>query len=412
MSSEPIWRHGKFSFSPAGGLLLSGTQVPLRPQVRGLLELLIAARGGVVSKDEISRALWPHGSPSDDSIARCVMLLRKALKPDGDTIIKTVYGLGVQLVKQDQPTGNAVQPIIEGLLRSAAEMAAIRSRDGMARARAALQYVVSLNPRAAAPYTLLADLAAVSVVRGHREPREGWRLALDDIEKVLRLDPHSARALATRNFALACMSPGDTSPLERLEVAIDVDPKNWIALFYRSWVLAGNGRLREAIEDLDRGLRLLPIERSLLSFKAWVLCCSNDFDAAERFAHDSLKIRADVELLHLSLCVAYRMRGDARKAIEHATRATELAPGDSLPFSFLADALAAAGEMDAARRALAGSTDGRPILNVALTAPALILLGETEAAVRVVHAGRADGCPWALLATCDPRLKPIHHLIR
>ena len=412
LEPDLIWRFGRYSFTPTRGLLASGAPVYLRPQVRRLLDLLVAARGRVVSNDEIGRGLWPNGSPSDDSIARCVMLLRKALAPDGGAIVKTVYGHGVRLASDPQRDAADPHPAIEGLLRSAAEMAATRNRDGLGLARKALEHVIALAPRAPGPHALLADLEVAGVVRGHRAPADGWNRVIEEVEIVLRLDPHSTRALATRAFALACKNPTDTSALGRLDAAIALDPTHWLARFYRAWLTAAHGRLDAAVADLDAALRTWPLERSLLSLKAWLVCCSGDLDAAEGQVHDSLKIRPDVELLLLVLSVVHRLRGDAGAAIREAQRAVDMTPGDSLPLSFLADALAAAGDRKAARRALSGRSDETRILNRALTAPALLCLGDEEAAVRVVREGRLEGCPWALLASCDPRLVPIRPVLR
>jgi transcriptional activator of cad operon len=56
--------------------------VPLKPKVAELLFLLAEHRGEVVPREEIVARLWPRVIVTDDSLARLVFKLRRALKDD------------------------------------------------------------------------------------------------------------------------------------------------------------------------------------------------------------------------------------------------------------------------------------------------------------------------------------------
>jgi FHA domain-containing protein len=59
-----------------------------------LLELLVGARPGVVSKRQIIDRLWPDCVVSDGSIAGLVCEIRSVLGDEGDAIVRTVHGVG------------------------------------------------------------------------------------------------------------------------------------------------------------------------------------------------------------------------------------------------------------------------------------------------------------------------------
>ena len=74
---------GDFTFDPASGeLTRDGRKVRLQRQPSRLLELLIARRGAVVTRDEIRQALWGADTHVDfeRSLNFCVAKLRAALR--------------------------------------------------------------------------------------------------------------------------------------------------------------------------------------------------------------------------------------------------------------------------------------------------------------------------------------------
>ncbi len=95
------------------GLMLDETGFPvaggrpldLAPKERAVLALLLRRRPGVVSKNEFAEAAWAGGMMSDESLARCISRLRRALSPWG-LAIESVYGTGYRL----DGAGPAVAP--------------------------------------------------------------------------------------------------------------------------------------------------------------------------------------------------------------------------------------------------------------------------------------------------------------
>ena len=68
-----------------------GINVP--PKELHVLRLLLGSAGTVISKDHLLDKVWPEIDAAEESLTRCIYVLRKLLKDDKDFIV-TVYGQG------------------------------------------------------------------------------------------------------------------------------------------------------------------------------------------------------------------------------------------------------------------------------------------------------------------------------
>lgn len=74
-----------------------GHRVPLRAKALKMFAELLAHRGRVLSKDQLSELVWPGTIATDESIARCIADIRKALKDDTFRIVQTYPKRGYRL---------------------------------------------------------------------------------------------------------------------------------------------------------------------------------------------------------------------------------------------------------------------------------------------------------------------------
>lgn len=86
----------------------SGTEVELRPLAFDALAHLVRHAGHVVTKDELIAAVWPGLVVTDDSIARCISDIRRALGDVEQQIIKTVPRRGYTLAVAVDPDGPGI----------------------------------------------------------------------------------------------------------------------------------------------------------------------------------------------------------------------------------------------------------------------------------------------------------------
>ncbi|MCE5982737.1 winged helix-turn-helix domain-containing protein [Pseudomonas wadenswilerensis] len=79
----------------------------LPPKERQVLRLLLANAGTLVSKDSLLDAVWPGLDTAEESLTRCICVLRKLLK-DRRHFIVTVYGQGYRFTCPVQHMPNAL----------------------------------------------------------------------------------------------------------------------------------------------------------------------------------------------------------------------------------------------------------------------------------------------------------------
>jgi len=78
--SHSLFVFGPFRLDPQEGVLRrSGKPVPLFPKAVELLAALLAARGGVVRKEQLLESVWPGTFVQDGTLSKNISFLRKAL---------------------------------------------------------------------------------------------------------------------------------------------------------------------------------------------------------------------------------------------------------------------------------------------------------------------------------------------
>jgi TolB-like protein len=75
----------------------NGSAATLRAQALAVFQVLAAKPGALVSKDELTRTVWPNIAVSDDSLVQCIGEIRKALGDDKHSIVKTMPKRGYVL---------------------------------------------------------------------------------------------------------------------------------------------------------------------------------------------------------------------------------------------------------------------------------------------------------------------------
>ena len=407
------WRFAGFSYSAQRGLERGDQSVDLQPKVRGLLELLLRARGDVVKKSAISEALWPGVSVSDDSIARSVSLLRRALVAHGgDGVLKTVYGSGVRLsakvVHDGQPvvaSGPVAETAAIELMRTAYEVAASRTEEGLKLAQATLRLACDRHPAHLPAWALFADVAAARVIRGFLSPTAAAREIDVSTSRALAIDPHHVASMAVRGWALAILQGRAVEGRELLGRCAGENEQQWLTFFYRAWVAAADRRIDDALAIVERGLVLSPLERALLSLRAWLTLCAGRSREADELAIVGLSARPDIELLLLVRCVAAAQAGAPARSVKFAREAAAASNQDGFSLAFLAWAHANAGDTEETHAILARLRN-RPAPK-ALMASVRLAQGDRRGATNLLQTANREHCPWASLAWCDPRLSPL-----
>ena len=88
---QPLYRFGEFTLDTSRGVLLdNGVEVDLRPQSVMVLQVLLENHGRLVSKDELHDQVWGQKAVTDDSLAQCLVDIRRALRDTDRKIVRTL----------------------------------------------------------------------------------------------------------------------------------------------------------------------------------------------------------------------------------------------------------------------------------------------------------------------------------
>jgi len=91
VKDDQQYQFGEFTLdTERGALLRHGQAVRLRPQSFEVLRLLVAKNGRLVSKSELHSAVWGDKVVTDDSLAQCLIDIRKAFGDADRKMIRTV----------------------------------------------------------------------------------------------------------------------------------------------------------------------------------------------------------------------------------------------------------------------------------------------------------------------------------
>ncbi|WP_405226711.1 tetratricopeptide repeat protein [Lentisalinibacter sediminis] len=105
--AQGVYRFGRYTLDTERGELSDESGViPLRPQSFEVLVLLVANRHRVVTKRELYEQVWGERAVTDDSLAQCVIDIRKALGDADRRIVRTAprrgYRFTAKLAEQDE----------------------------------------------------------------------------------------------------------------------------------------------------------------------------------------------------------------------------------------------------------------------------------------------------------------------
>ncbi|HMM67142.1 MAG TPA: winged helix-turn-helix domain-containing protein [Dokdonella sp.] len=167
----------------------SGNQVSCAPKTLDALRLLAEKGGQLVSRDDFHEQLWPRSVVADETLAKLIWQVRKALEPVGEELIETVprHGYRLRAEVAAEAIGSIGLPASAELppsVSSTAEVAAATPA-ALARHRAKSQLLVPIGA-ALVVLVVLAALGARAAPRfaasaggagrqgsGHRDRRSG-----------------------------------------------------------------------------------------------------------------------------------------------------------------------------------------------------------------------------------------------
>jgi adenylate cyclase len=231
-------------------------------------------------------------------------------------------------------------------------LAAVRgmTRESSDEALLLLERALKIDPEYAVAAGLGAWACTLRVAQNWPVNREAEKSRGVELGRIAVLKgQNDAEALAAGGYALAFLGGELHEGLRAIERAISLNPNSAIALSHAGWVRDYLGQPREAIEALERSIRLSPRDPALFRAEA-------------------------------ALAYAHLLLGEFHEAITWGRRAIEGNPNYTVTYRALASALAHAGQLDEA---------GAVVARLTALVPDLSLRGLPEVTV-FKHSGRLE----------------------
>lgn len=309
------WTIGAWSVTPSlCRIERAGERQTIEPKVMDLLVLLASKPGEVFRHDEILAALWPGVIVGDDTLARSVSKLRRALgdDPKSPTFVETVSKRGYRIIAPVAAVARAPTKA-RSLFRARVMFMA-----------ATLAGLVTIGLWASTRVDR-EDSAAVLLARAKDSyfqfTRADNETAIDLYERVLSVEPDNASALAGLATALVQQvirwpnAPGQPDHTRTtLGEALSSG---------RTRTPSARARLARARVMAERAVRLSPSDYFVHQALGLTLAAFGEFDAARREHQRAVALNRDAWGALINLGDLEDIKGRPQNALPFYERAYE-----------------------------------------------------------------------------------------
>jgi eukaryotic-like serine/threonine-protein kinase len=255
--------------------------------------------------------------------------------------------------------------------------------EGFAKSLECVERALAIDPDYANAYVGLAAYYFSVAWYGGADPREMMPKAQAAMRKALVLDPHSADVHAAMGAMKAVYEYDWAGAGEHFRTALAMDRGLYISLTYAIWYLRPQGRLEEALAELQSLRQRDPLSAAARSEMAHVLLLMRRFDEAVESARQALDLEPEYVLAWFTLITARVEQKRYEEAISLAERVAQFSGRWLVPLTYLGYAYAAAGELCKARSVCDEMHEvaARTHVNATVFANIYAALGEIDAAV-------------------------------
>ena len=223
-------------------------------------------------------------------------------------------------------------------------------------------------------------------------PRDVMPGAREAAQKALSIDSRLGAAHISLGDVKALYDWDWEGARREYETALQINPDDWGAHFSYSLIyLAPQGRVGEAIREMQRARELDPLNVTINTYLGMLFDFDGQYDRAVRQLHDTLAIAPDFAEAYSTLFRVYLDQhrfDDARAALDRCHALV----GQTVPGLANAQLAAAEGRVDSARQILAACERAgeREYFSPGSVASVYVALGDKDAAFRALERGFAE----------------------
>jgi len=390
-------------------LWYEGSPVSLKPKEAELLAVLGERRPEIASRDEIIERLW-MGSASDAALNQTVYRLRQALaRFDSSSFIETVPERGFRLAGESPITvhkhrPDALRPAFS-LFQKAVALYRQRSESSVLAAIDLLERACEDEPEYVPALEALASAYCNAGIRLFYPPNEAYWRARSLIERVIAVDPSSARAFATLSTLLIFFNAHRNDARAAAERAMLLAPNSSVAHGAAVWERLSRRDYIGALTQADIAVTADPASSFSTSLFGIALYMSRRYDEAHHAFETARALdQAYTTAIFYDAC-AYAMEGQ----YAHAEETLALIGGRDMATRITAVRgyiASKRGDLAGVRRAVSSLRSAAIPSHVSLCAVELTSNDFTSAATTIERALHTRE-PGLFLAVVDPMYAPL-----
>lgn len=285
------WQLGDVVFDAERRTLksLDGRPAPLRNKSKEVLLYLLKNRNTTVPKEVLLGEIWSDVTVSDESLAQCIMDIRRLIGSDARNVLETVPRQGYRInVEEPKEPKRGLPLVVAGALLLAGALLYLSDLGQPEKHATAGPETVAQNP----PGTVSTE-AYLEVLQGRASAnRFGLEESLNaerHFRRAIELDPNYARAFGELATLLAIRFENDWNLLEEAdkqkarffaERAISLDPDLWLGHYAMGRLHSIFGDLGKAEESLRAAMSLRPDNEDARAYLGVVRNLNGDAESA------------------------------------------------------------------------------------------------------------------------------------
>lgn len=403
------------------GLFRGVEYVPLAPKEFSVLCALASRLGSIVTKEQLIAEVWPRENVSDESIARCIYVLRRTLEQttggEGRIYIQTVHRRGYRMAVPVQRFDESAQTVPAPTEQQESALDQCRlgfSRLGFSSAgdieQAVLcfQKALELDNACAMAYAGLGEATIIQSGRGWLDVDTARQMLRGMVEAGKQFDPRSGFVYALSAF-VAGLYEWDWPRAEadsRRAAELGGGYQASIAL---GMVALCQDRAAEAIPHLEAAVRVAPYIPHCHDMLIWSLLAQEDFERAHAQSRRAAEMLPSITNIFQTYSVAAGCAERHDEAVVAAERAVLLSDRELHALAGLVTALHGAGRTAEARKVY-DEIHRRALKETAIwswLAPEVLLVDGREAGLIALERARDARCCILPIKLTDPRLRRL-----
>ncbi len=301
-------------------LWYEGMPVTLKPKEAELLAVLSERRPEIATRDEIIERLW-MGSASDAALNQTVYRLRQALaRFDRAPYIETVPERGFRLagespINAHKHRPDALRPAFS-LFQKAVALYKQRTEGSVLAAIDLLERACEEEPEYVPALEALASSYCNAGIRLFYPPNDAYWRSRALVERVVTIDPSSARAFATLSTLLIFFNANRNDARAAAERAMLLAPNSSVAHSAAVWERLSRRDYIGALTQADIAVAADPASPFSTSLFGTALYMSRRYDEAHHAFETALALdESHTTAIFYDAC-AYVMEGEYRRAEE------------------------------------------------------------------------------------------------